>query len=109
MTPNTALSAATSNPAVAMAPAAGRPPAAGRDPAAVHKAAQNFEAVFLSQMLGHMFSGIEVDKTFGGGAGEEQFRSVLIDEYGKALAKRGGIGIAPAIESQLLKMQEARS
>jgi peptidoglycan hydrolase FlgJ len=35
--------------------------------------------------------------SFGGGAGEEAFASLLTDEYAKLLAERGGIGLAEQI------------
>lgn len=74
--------------------------------AAVEAAAKDFEAVFITEMLRPMFDGIEVDKRFGGGRGEEVFRSMMIDEYGKAVAEAGGIGMADHIKAELLKAQE---
>lgn len=70
------------------------------------RAAQNFEAQFLSQMVEHMFTGIESDGMFGGGQGEEMFRSMMYDEFGKILARNGGVGIAAAVQRDLLKAQE---
>ena len=70
------------------------------------KAAQNFEAQFLSQMVEHMFTGIQSDGMFGGGQGEEMFRSMMYDEFGKILARNGGVGIAAAVQRDLLKAQE---
>lgn len=69
--------------------------------------AQDFESVFISQMLGQMFSGISTDGPFGGGQGEEMFRSLMVDEYGKQIAAQGGIGLADTVARQLLKHQEA--
>ncbi|WP_207476483.1 rod-binding protein [Arenibaculum pallidiluteum] len=74
---------------------------------ATRKVAEDFEAQFLSQMMGHMFAGIETDGPFGGGHAEETFRSLLVDEYGKAAARGGTTGIADAVQRQLLRMQEA--
>jgi peptidoglycan hydrolase FlgJ len=73
---------------------------------AAKKSAQQFEAVFLSQMFGQMFQGVGTDSLFGGGHGEEMFRSMLIDEYGKQVAKRGGVGIADAVLRTLISQQE---
>ncbi len=75
--------------------------------AAAKKAGQDFEAVFISQMLGQMFSGIQTDSMFGGGEGESMFRSLMIDEYGKQMAAQGGIGLADSVTKALLKHQEA--
>lgn len=72
-----------------------------------HKAAKEFEALFIGQMMQQMFSGVGSDKLFGGGHGEDTFRSMLIDQYGKDVANGKGIGLSQAIERQLLKMQEA--
>lgn len=74
--------------------------------AAAQKAAQDFEGVFLSQYLGTMFEGISTDGMFGGGAGEEMFRSLMIDQYGKQIAAQGGIGLAANVTRELLKTQE---
>ena len=68
--------------------------------------AQEFEAQFLAQMISHMFEGIETDGMFGGGHGEEMYRSLMFDEFGKALARAGGIGLADAVQREILKAQE---
>lgn len=86
----------------------GRPPALNKtaDPAAATRTAEDFEAFFLSQMIEHMFSGVEPDALFGGGEGEEVFRSMMFQEYGKAVAKQGGIGLAEMVQKEILKLQE---
>lgn len=76
------------------------------DMVAAKKAAQSFEAVFLTQMMEHMFEGVGKDTMFGGGSGEEMFRPMLFEEYGKLMAQRGGIGIADAVLRTLVKQQE---
>lgn len=70
--------------------------------------AQEFEAVFLSQMMKPMFEGISTDGPFGGGQAEEMWRSLMVDEYGKSIAKSGGIGIADAVMREMIKMQEVQ-
>ncbi len=78
-----------------------------KDLANLKKVGQDFEAQFLSQMIGHMFAGVKSDGLFGGGQAEEMFKSLLTDEYGKAVAKSGGIGIADqVVRSVLLQFQE---
>lgn len=74
-----------------------------------HKAASEFEGVFIGQFIGQMFEGISTDGPFGGGQGEEMFRSMMIDQYGKQIAGRGGFGLADAITKALLIHQEAAS
>ena len=74
--------------------------------ARIRKMSQDFEAVFLGQMLAPMFESLKTDGMFGGGSGERMYRSLLVEEYGKALAKNGGIGIADAVTRQVLALQE---
>lgn len=68
-------------------------------------AAQKFESQFLSQMLGQMFQGIETDGPFGGGHGEEMFRSLLTDSMAKEMTKADGIGLADTVQREILKLQ----
>lgn len=68
--------------------------------------AEEFEAVFLSQMLKHMFEGIETSEAFGGGHGEEAFKSMMIEEYGEIIAKTGGIGVADHVKAEMIRLQE---
>jgi Rod binding domain-containing protein len=82
---------------------------AGVSPAMLAKtrdAAQKFESAFVTQMLTHMFDGVGNDPTFGGGKGEEVFKSFLLDEYGKSVSRAGGLGIADAVQKEMLRMQE---
>jgi Rod binding domain-containing protein len=44
---------------------------------------------------------------FGGGEAENMFRSFLLQEYGKTVAKAGGVGISDMVQRQLLELQEA--
>jgi Rod binding domain-containing protein len=76
-------------------------------PGKSREAAESFEAFFLSQILSDMFAGIETDPVFGGGQGETVFRSLMIDEYGKALASAGGVGIADSVMGEIIRLQEA--
>lgn len=68
--------------------------------------ARDFEAVFLSQMMAHMFSGDEANSYFGKGSTGEIYKSFLMNEYGKSIASAGGIGIADTVRQELLRMQE---
>lgn len=70
--------------------------------------AQDFEAVFISEMLRPMFENIEPSSPFGGGSGEKIYRDMQIDEYGKAIAKSGGIGLADNVMREMIKMQEGK-
>lgn len=81
-------------------------PPPGSDAARVKKAAEDFEAVYLAQMLMPMFNTMEVDPMFGGGAAEETWRGIMVEEMGKHIARNGGIGLAPVLEREMLKLQE---
>ncbi len=70
------------------------------------KTAEDFEAVFLTQMLQPMFEGIKPEAPFGGGNSEAMWRSMQIEEYGKAITKAGGIGIADSVYREIIKLQE---
>jgi len=72
----------------------------------IGKTAQDFEAMFATQMLQPMFEGIEVDPTFGGGNGEQVMRSFLLQEYGKLIAKTDKLGIAAQVKNEMLRAQE---
>jgi flagellar protein FlgJ len=83
-------------------------PHAGASPEATRKAASEFESVFISQFLGSMFEGIKTDGMFGGGEGEEMFRSLMLDQYGKKIADQGGFGLADSITRSLVQHQQAK-
>jgi len=82
-------------------------PTPTKDADAAKKAAEEFEAVFIAQFLGSMFQGIQTDGPFGGGPGEEIFRSLMLDQYGRRIASHGGFGLADSVKRQLLLVQEA--
>jgi Rod binding domain-containing protein len=80
-------------------------PAPAPEDAPAHAAARRFEAAFLAEMLKH--TGLNATSaTFGGGAGEEAFASLLTDEYARLLAERGGIGLAEQV-FELLKQRSS--
>ena len=81
------------------------PAAAASTPEDALKVGRQFESMFLSEMLQPMFAGLKTDGLFGGGHGEQMFRSLQIDEYAKGLTASGGIGIAAAVQREILRMQ----
>lgn len=70
------------------------------------KAAEEFEAVFLTQILSTMNDGIKADGPFGGGQDEEMWRGMLNEQYAASIARQGGIGIADQVYNEILKMQD---
>jgi Rod binding domain-containing protein len=75
----------------------------------VKKAAQDFEAFFVGSMMESMTSEMQPDEVFGGGHGEEMWRSMLNQEYGKEVAKGGKLGLSSSVMTAMLKMQEERT
>lgn len=62
----------------------------------IFEAAQKLEATFLAEMLKSAGFG-EARETFGGGAGEDQFGSFLVQEQAMQMAKAGGIGLSETL------------
>jgi flagellar protein FlgJ len=98
------MSPAVLNPGVAAA--AATPPGgdASRNDALRH-AAQEFEAIFLAQVLGTMTQGIAGDDLLGGGQ-DDVFHDMLNEEIAKLISRSGGIGVADAVLREMLKVQE---
>ena len=59
-------------------------------------------------MLQPIFSGMDASPPFGGGNAEQVWRSLMVDEIGKSIAARGGIGLADQVQAEILRAQEAR-
>ena len=72
--------------------------------AALRKAAMDLETAFLAEMLKSTGLGKARD-TFGGGAGEEQFNSLLIRAQAKEMTRAGGIGLAESLYHALLETE----
>ncbi|RYF92486.1 MAG: chemotaxis protein chel [Caulobacteraceae bacterium] len=71
----------------------------------IKQAADNYESSFLSVMLAQMFKGVDTEAPFGGGKGEEMFKSFFTDAVAKQVTKSGGIGLSATVEREMLKMQ----
>jgi flagellar protein FlgJ len=93
------LAASLAPPPVPVLPAAN-----ATQMAKAKKVAGDFEASFLQVMMGQMFQGVSAGD-FGGGEGEDAFKSFLTDAFAKTMAKHGGVGLAKPLTHELLKMQ----
>lgn len=72
-----------------------------QDRVQMREVAKEFEAVFLAEMLKH--AGLsESRESFGGGAGEAAFNTMLADEQARHMVDAGGIGLAAHIFESLL-------
>jgi flagellar protein FlgJ len=72
-------------------------------------AAEDFEAVFLNSMFSQMMTKMDGEGPFGGSQATGVWRSFLTNEYSKAFAKAGGVGLAKHVYSALIAQQEARA
>jgi len=71
------------------------------------KAAQEFEASVLGQLLAPIFETVDTAHgPFGGGSGEEQWKPMLVTEMARGIARQGGLGIARDALAQMIRMQE---
>ena len=103
------MTSATATPtaSASLSAALGAQKAYGAHPAAkatskLDAAAQDFEAVFLTQMMQQMFAGLGDEGPMAGGA----WRSMLADEYGKTVSASGGVGISDQVRQELIAIQQ---
>lgn len=64
--------------------------------AALREVAQKLEATFLAEMLKSAGLGSQKSE-FGGGTGEDQFSSFLVQAQAEEMAKAGGIGLSQTL------------
>ncbi|MDB5383371.1 MAG: chemotaxis protein chel [Rhodospirillales bacterium] len=99
---------AASNAAQPGAAAAIAQPRGSTSDARMRETARQFEAQMLGQMLQPIFATTDASRgRFGGGAGESQWRPMMVDAYAQAASRRGGYGIADAVYRQMLRIQSA--
>jgi peptidoglycan hydrolase FlgJ len=88
-------------------PLAVSPPPEGRGGQLKHlrETAQEFEALFVAQMLATMTQGLGLG--LAGQSGQSDiYQDMFNQEVGKLISRAGGIGVADAILREMLKMQE---
>ena len=78
-----------------------------QDKAKLHRAATEFEAIMLKQLLKSTNSKV-TRGMFGGGMAEEFFSDHLNNERAQAMAKAGGLGVGQMIESEILESYKSR-
>ncbi|MFG6594997.1 rod-binding protein [Sulfitobacter sp. 1A13368] len=79
-------------------------PAAPQADAVTAEKAQEFEAMFLGQMVDEMLSTVDIG-SFGGGHAEETWRSFLSNAIGESIAEQSSTGIARTIETAMQRYQ----
>lgn len=75
-------------------------------PEKINEVSKDFESLFISQMVEQMFGESMGSEAFGSEDTDEIYKGLMVKEYGKMIARSGGIGIAQNIKSELLKQQE---
>lgn len=83
-------------------------PQAGAGHLKMREASRDFEAHVIGALLQPMFEGLGQGGLFGGGSAEAQWRPMLVAEYGRAIARAGGLGLADSVLATLQGMQQAR-
>lgn len=74
---------------------------ASRRTEALRQASRQLEAQFLAEMF--KSAGLNETSSFGGGVGEDQFRSFLSEAQAQQVVRAGGIGLAEAIFQSLVE------
>lgn len=72
------------------------------DPRVARRKAEEFEAVFLAQMISHMWTDVPTDGRFRGGFAENIWRQHMFQAMGDELARSGGVGLAEQVHAQIL-------
>lgn len=73
----------------------------------IREQAEELEGVFLTMLTKQMFAGLKPDENFGGGFGEETWRSMQAEELANTMARSGGVGIADQLMGEMIAAQEA--
>ena len=101
--------------AMPVAPTIGPPAAVSKplqtsDPAKLMKAAHDFEAMAIGQLLQPMFDTVDTAHgMFGGGSGEEAWKPMLVQEFAKQITNHGGLGLAKPVYDAMLRMQKGET
>jgi len=82
---------------------------AREDDKALKRACAEFESYFLYIMFKEMRKTVNKTDSLFYSHTEEVFQSLLDEEYGKSLAKAGGIGLADMMYRQMKLQQEAEA
>lgn len=73
----------------------------------IRQQAEEMEGVFLNMLTKEMFAGIKSDENFGGGFGEETWRSMQSEQLANSMAQNGGLGIADQLMGEMIALQAA--
>jgi Rod binding domain-containing protein len=68
--------------------------------------AKDFESMFIGIMLEQMFGDSLGSEMFGDKQTADVYKGLMMESYGKEITNAGGIGVAPYVKAELLKLQE---
>ncbi len=80
-----------------------------RGPRTLEGVAQEFESLFIQQLLSVMRPESDEDSLFPGSAGQDIYASMMDQALGQALAQRGGIGLSKPLFERLEQQGENAS
>ena len=69
--------------------------------AKLYETCQDFEALFIKQMLNSMRQTVNKTGMLDGGMAEDVFEDMLYDEYSKLMAKNANLGLTDLLYKQL--------
>ena len=72
----------------------------------IKQVSSDFESMFIGMMIEHMFGESVGAESFGDRESADVYKGLMTDILGKQIAAAGGIGIAPYVQAELLKLQE---
>jgi Rod binding domain-containing protein len=67
----------------------------------LYRACQEFEAIYIKQMLNVMRKTVNRSGLLDGGFAQEVFEDMLYDEYAKKMAEHAGFGLSDSLYRQL--------
>ncbi len=76
-------------------------PSQAKEEARLKKACQEFEQLFLTQMMAQMRKTVPKGGVLSGGQQEEMFQGMLDKERAKSWAQEGGVGLANMLFQQM--------
>ncbi len=72
-------------------------------------ASQKFEGVLVNNLMQSMFSGLTGEGPLGvNGLGGDTWRSMLVEQMSGSFVQAGGLGVAPQVYREMLRVQESQ-
>ena len=76
------------------------------DEGKLKKACEDFESIFISQLLKVMRQTIPKSGLLDGGSQQDAYLSLFDEELSKSLAKKGGIGLGKILYQNIMKHEK---